>query len=122
MNKTEVLKGSLSATLGRNVKKRRQELGVTQSQLAQTLSVEVETVSRYERGTVAPSFAQLEKICSALQVPAWALFSDGVDVPNTEGPSFGEQLKGLSARDREFVLSFVRNYVDHHQKAKKPDV
>lgn len=111
-------KGSLSATVGGNVKRRREELGITQSQLAQLLGVEVETVSRYERGTIAPSFPQLEKICLTLGVPAWSLFSDGADVPSSNGGTLGELLGNLPARDREFVVSFVRDYVEHH-RAKK---
>jgi transcriptional regulator with XRE-family HTH domain len=107
-------KGSLSATVGGNVKRRREELGITQSRLAQSLGVEVETVSRYERGTIAPSFPQLEKICVALGVPAWSLFSDGADVPRSDGGTLSELLKNLPARDREFVVSFVRNYAEHH--------
>ncbi|MFL9940375.1 helix-turn-helix domain-containing protein [Paraburkholderia graminis] len=111
-------KGSLSATVGGNVKRRREELGITQSQLAQLLGVEVETVSRYERGAIAPSFAQLEKMCLALGVPAWSLFSDGVDVPGSDGGTLGELLKHLPARDREFVVSFVQDYVEHHRPKK----
>lgn len=114
----ETPKGSLSAIVGRNIQKRRQELGLTQSQLAQVLGVEVETVSRYERGVVAPSFPQLEKVCDVLQIQAWTLFSDGTEVPSAEG-GIGELLQALQSRDRDFIVSFVKSYVEHH-KVKKP--
>lgn len=111
-------KGSLSVIVGRNMQKRRQALGLTQSQLAEMLGVEMETVSRYERGIVAPSFPQLEKVCDVLQIQAWTLFSDGTEVPSAEG-GIGELLQSLHSRDREFVVSFVKNYVEHHKPKKR---
>lgn len=108
---------SLSAVVGKNIQASRKAKGLTQNQLAQELGVEVETVSRYERGLRAPSFPQLEKICSVLDVPAWLLFSDGRDMPDANAAVISELLSGLSNRDVEFVMSFVRQYCAQHRKA-----
>jgi transcriptional regulator with XRE-family HTH domain len=50
---------------------------LTQNALAQALGVAIETLSRYEREALAPSFPQLEKLCAVLDVQARPLFSHG---------------------------------------------
>ncbi|WP_233831748.1 helix-turn-helix domain-containing protein [Paraburkholderia sp. ZP32-5] len=117
MPKKAKITAPLSAVVGSNIKARRAELGLTQNALAQALGVEIETISRYERGAVAPSFPQLEKLCTALSVKAWQLFSDGSVVPNANGQTLDDLLADLSGRDREFVLDFVRGYVAHHGRS-----
>jgi transcriptional regulator with XRE-family HTH domain len=106
----------LSQIVGKNIKTGRKIKGLTQSQLAQEIGVEVETVSRYERGLLAPSFPQLEKICTALAIPAWMIFSDGDNVPDTQAMCIAEILKGLSAREIEFVVSYVQLYAEYHRR------
>ena len=110
---------SLSVIVGRNMQVCRKRKKMTQNQLAQELGVEVETVSRYERGLVAPSFPQLEKICTVLDVAAWTLFSDGKDIPDMRDIVISESLDGLSTKDRDFIRSFVQAYAEHHQNGKR---
>ncbi|HTD02673.1 helix-turn-helix transcriptional regulator [Undibacterium sp.] len=119
MAKTKTTGATLSVIVGKNIQACRKRKGLTQNQLAQALEVEVETVSRYERGTVAPSFPQLENICAVLDVTANVLFSDGYDAPNAQDFVIGELLKGLSTRDRDFIRSYVQQYAEHHQTKKK---
>lgn len=114
MPKKAKVSAPLPAVVGRNIKARRTHLGLTQHELAEMLEIEVETVSRYERGSVAPSFPQLEKLCAVLGLPAWQLFSDGSVVPDAQGRTLDELLARLTTRDREFLLAFVRDYVVHH--------
>ena len=111
---------ALAAIVGKNVQACRKRKGMTQNELAQVLGVEVETISRYERGLLAPSFPQLENICAAFDVAAWILFSDGSVVPNVQDTTIAELLKGLSVRDRDFMREFVQAYSEHHQVKKKP--
>jgi len=100
-----------------NIKARRAHLGLTQHALAERLEVEVETISRYERGSVAPSFPQLEKLCTVLELQAWQLFSDGSVVPDAQGRTLDELLAQLTNQDREFLLAFVRDYVGRPSRA-----
>lgn len=51
---------------GRVISGRRQELGLTQKQLAQTLSISDRTVSRWERGVGFPDVSLLEPLADAL--------------------------------------------------------
>ena len=119
MKKPKKVRTSLSAVVGKNIQSCRKQLGMTQNDLAQELGVEVETVSRYERGVLAPSFPQLEKICVVFNVSAWVLFSDGSDIASAQDATIVELCKGLSSRDRDFIKSYVQAYAEHHQIKKK---
>lgn len=63
-----------------NIKKRRQELGWTQAQLAEYLELHPTFVGSIERGVKFPSTVTLEKICEVMRVRPYALFlEEGVD-------------------------------------------
>lgn len=85
---------------------------------ASTAANSPSSTRRKPRCIVAPSFPQLEKVCDALQIQAWALFSGGTEVLNAEG-GIGELLQVLHSRDLEFVVSFVKSYVEHHKPKKR---
>jgi DNA-binding XRE family transcriptional regulator len=67
MKKSASAGSALLIAVGKNIRAARGKLALTQSQLAEQLEIEIETVSRYERGLVAPSFQQLEKIGKVLR-------------------------------------------------------
>ena len=64
--------------IGRRIKKRRQELGMTQLDLSEELGLNVCMVQRYERGSAPIPVDRLCNIASALKVPAGHLL-DGTD-------------------------------------------
>jgi DNA-binding XRE family transcriptional regulator len=53
--------------LGPAIRRRRQELGLTQADLAKAADIADETVSRIERGRLTPSVTIAEKVAAALQ-------------------------------------------------------
>ena len=55
-------------TIGKNIKRLRQERGMTQSELADHLFVSSQMVSRYENNSAAPDVAMLAKISTVFQV------------------------------------------------------
>jgi transcriptional regulator with XRE-family HTH domain len=62
----------IKAIIADNVRDARQARGWTQSQLAIVLGVESMAVSRWERGKVAPSAANLQALANTLERdPAW---------------------------------------------------
>ena len=65
------------AKLGLRIKVLRLAKGQTQSQLAEACGYEPLTISRFERGTYAPSIETLDAIASALDVGLDEFFSDG---------------------------------------------
>ena len=60
-------------TIGKNIKRCRTGLGLTQDQLAERLYVTRQTVSSWERGASQPSVQQLEAIAEALETDPMTL-------------------------------------------------
>src|SRR5450830_1846285 len=89
----------ISVLIGRNIKAARTNLGLTQSQLAETLDVENVTVSRIETGAQMPSIERLDAIATALQIPIAALFIDTSE-SNAYAQLMAEAMDGLPRRDK----------------------
>jgi transcriptional regulator with XRE-family HTH domain len=64
---------SSEVPLGPAIRRRRQELGFTQSDLAASANIADETVSRIERGRLVPSVTIAERIATALDTNLDAL-------------------------------------------------
>ncbi|MBX2966603.1 MAG: helix-turn-helix transcriptional regulator [Cyclobacteriaceae bacterium] len=54
------------ATIGKDIRERRKELGITQSALAELAEVNVNTIMRLERGLTNPTLEVLVRIGEAL--------------------------------------------------------
>lgn len=73
---------ALDVAVGQNVKRRRQELGLTQQQLAVEADLALPTVSRIERGVNLPDLTTLERLAEAMNTTVVALV--GVTQPEPE--------------------------------------
>jgi len=74
---------NLQDIFARNLKERRRKLSLTQAQLAERIGVSTSFVTEIETSRKAPSFATIEKISAALDVPCWTFFcEDGDKLPN----------------------------------------
>lgn len=73
---------NLQDIFARNLKERRRKLSLTQAQLAEKIGVSTSFVTEIETSRKAPSFATIEKISAALDVPCWTFFcEDGDKLP-----------------------------------------
>ncbi len=70
MNSTE---DALTLNIGVAVVKRRQELGLTQEDLARRSHVNRTYISDLERGVSSMSVKTLERLAKALEMPGWQL-------------------------------------------------
>lgn len=70
----EICMSKLKKRFGQRIQKLRMEAGITQEQLADEISLTVESISNIERGIFGPKFDNLEKIAIALNVPVKELF------------------------------------------------
>lgn len=114
--KTPGKKDSLAKIVGANIKGHRLTCGLTQHDLAQTLGIEVETMSRYERGHIAPPIEQIGRIATILGVvPATLFVSDQEDV-RSQGLVLAEQMRRLSEEDVKTITKIVKTYVDAHSR------
>ncbi|MDR2050839.1 MAG: helix-turn-helix domain-containing protein [Deltaproteobacteria bacterium] len=64
----------LASIVGGNISRRRRQMGITQAELAERLGVGGDSLSRIEKGVVAPRFQRLEEIASALDCAVAELF------------------------------------------------
>jgi len=109
----------LAKVLGENLALLRKRRSMTQSQLAAAIGIEIETLSKYERGIVSPRVGQLEKICAVLEVAAWTLFVSAEEQSVFPGFIFSEQIQALSPKDRKTLQGLIGLYVDAHGAKRK---
>jgi transcriptional regulator with XRE-family HTH domain len=111
--KPKALSGpALGARIGRKIKSARNQLGMTQGQLAEALGIENVTMSRIETGSQLPSLERLQHLAETLHVPLQALLAEGEEGSETS-KVVTELLEGLPERERKFLLDFVMNYARH---------
>ncbi|MFV1951774.1 MAG: helix-turn-helix domain-containing protein [Nitrospinota bacterium] len=65
-----------SKSIGKKIKDRRQEIGMTQEQLAEKMGVTYQQVQRYENGVNKLNVEQLQVIADSLDVPISFFFED----------------------------------------------
>lgn len=106
----------LVALVGKNIRSRRKTLGLTQSQVADALSVEFETISRYERGVMAPSLMQLERLAEVLEVPPQTLLASDAKVTDA---ALERVFGGLPDSGKAFIIETTRAYAKLHGKPGK---
>lgn len=66
-------KKQINVEVGSNVKRKREQVGLTQEQLSEKIGIGVKSLSAIERGTVGVSLLTLRNICDALNVSSDAL-------------------------------------------------
>jgi len=110
----------VDAYVGRRIAERRRMLGLSQRQLAQSLGVSMQQVTKYERGTSSLTAGRLYQIAETLNVPVSSLFADvartGVDTapdPMETEPSVRrdlfELMRSYSSLSDTSVQTAVRN-------------
>jgi transcriptional regulator with XRE-family HTH domain len=76
------------------LKQKRQELGLSASEVARQTGLDVGTISRIERGQIAaPQAGNLKAIARVLQIPATEIFAIADLLPEGELPSFKPYLR-----------------------------
>ncbi|GAB7562413.1 hypothetical protein LG202_04520 [Methylobacillus methanolivorans] len=108
------MKDVLRKKLGLSIAARRKNLGLTQEFVAQRLGVEIETISRIERGVTAPSLKTLNKIAYELSSPIEAFF--GPSNPTSLDPEIEgliAMLQNLEEKDRKYVIEATKSLSKH---------
>ena len=105
---------SLSQRLSRHLFERRRALQLTQAQVAERLGVDVETLSRFERGKHLPSLATLERLAGVLKTTVADLLSEQAPVTSTdEAETLALWLADLAPDDRAFARAVLKQCCDH---------
>ena len=74
-------------TIGKLIKARRMEKGLSQKQLAELIQVSLATVSKWETGVNLPDILILDKIAKGLDIPLAELLDTGASAANGESAS-----------------------------------
>lgn len=91
--------------VGRRLRQRREELGLSQSQVAQRMPggpIEAQRVSKWERGENKPNDENLERLATGLNVDVSYFYSDDPE------PETGDLMGALDGRGAE-ILSLLRS-------------
>ena len=98
----------IDTRIGKRFKQRREELGLTQEQLAEKLGLTVNYISTIERGTSFPRCEKLILLLNGLETTADAIFCDVVEKSTEcESSLLSQKLKGLPYDDQKRILNMV---------------
>ena len=101
-------------SIGKNIRKRRDELGITQEELAEMINLSVSYMGAIERGQKIPKLKVFINIANTLKVSSDSLLSGVLDVGNQILASeLSEELSCLSKSDQVRVLNVLRTMIDN---------
>jgi transcriptional regulator with XRE-family HTH domain len=91
--------GALDAALGERVRRRRRELGMSQSALGGKLGITFQQVQKYENGTNRVSATMLVKLSDALGMPVIEILHEA---------DKGAPVRDAKAEDAQLLAAFSR--------------
>ena len=94
----------------------RNRLGGTQATLAELVKVDVETISRIERGAIVPSVLKLEQVANVLGLPLAELLRSSSTLAQDQSLEILGWMQNLSEADRQFVLEAMQRLCRHLAK------
>ena len=98
--------------IGKRIKERREQLGLTQEQLAEKLGLATNYISTLERGASFPRCEKLILLLNGLETSADAIFCDVLDHSvNYQASVLSEKLSGLPAEEQKRILNMVEMMV-----------
>lgn len=103
-------KDSLTVTLGKKIRARRKELGMTQEELAEKLGVGHQALSRIENGVMAPKMDRLPLLAKSLKCKVPDLFQTDDDSPDY-AIRLADLFTGLSSKKQEFIYQHIAGLV-----------
>jgi transcriptional regulator with XRE-family HTH domain len=99
----------IARRVGRTIAARRMDAGFTQEQVAESLGVTQETVSRMERGLYEPPPSRLTELGELFGCDPAEFLHRLSNTPTSAARAMVNMIVGLSANDREHVLDLVAN-------------
>lgn len=97
----------LAVRLGRAIAHRRKSLDLIQDDLAGLVDVDVETISRFERGAVLPSLNRLNQIADALKVGLGDLLTESSTHPNDQAHQLVSLMSKMTNEERSLLLGIA---------------
>lgn len=101
----------LGRQIGAAIRARRKAKGWTQAQLAEAISVEKETISRFETGSISPTLERLVHLAETLGCPVGELFRPPSDMIDSDAATIAALIHTLPEGRRALVVRLVENVV-----------
>jgi len=101
----------LASVVGLNISRRRKEMGFSQAQLAEKLEIGPDSLSRIEKGVVAPRFPRLAEMADILDCAVADLFRMEGDPLSVKLDSLTDMLRPLPPDAQEDILALMMNLV-----------
>lgn len=102
---------NLAAVVGSNISRRRKEKGLTQAEFAEQLNIGADSLSRIEKGVIAPRFPRLEGIARLLECAVADLFRKESDSLNVKVAGIVDMLECLPEDMQEDVIGLMEEIV-----------
>ena len=94
--------------IGKRIKERREELGMTQDQFAEKLGVATNYISTIERGASFPRCEKLIMLLNGLETSADAIFCDVLDhTADYRASMLSEKIAALPVSEQKRILDMV---------------
>lgn len=94
--------------IGKRIKERREQLGMTQEQLAEKLGLATNYISTIERGASFPRCEKLILLLNGLETSADAIFCDVLDhSTSSRASALSEKIESLTPDAQKRILDMV---------------
>lgn len=97
--------------LGKNIRARRKQLGMTQEKLADLIGMAYQSVSRIEQGHIAPKMENLPRVAKALQCTVADLFRAPDEAQASYANRMADLLSGLPTNKQEYVFQHISSLI-----------
>jgi transcriptional regulator with XRE-family HTH domain len=100
-------------TIGQSIARARQDADLTQEAVAERLGIGPEAISRLERGVGSVTAERLVVLAEMFGCRSDQLLLAASQRPEDQAGALWSMLEGLSAEDRDFILTHVDQLVAH---------
>ena len=104
-------KTKFAKSVGAAIASQRKLAKMTQSQTAEKLGIEIETLSRIENGSISPTLTRLEQLGKIFGCPVRHFFLHEKGDAQNQTDTIMEMIKKLPEEKRELVVKFVADVV-----------
>ena len=104
------LQKALARKIGTSLSVLRKSARLTQGELAESVGVDTETISRFERGATTPSLLTLQMLAVALNTTMAELIGESSPMPNDQARTVVAWFGDLESDDRAFVMGMLKQW------------
>ncbi|MCS3458802.1 helix-turn-helix domain-containing protein [Aeromonas sp. BIGb0445] len=108
---TDINFEELAKSVGKAIGRQRQQVGLTQEQVAEHLGIGMEAISRMERGLVVPTVVRLAELAQLFDCELADFLRETSNRPTEQGIVLSQQLAKLNTADRALLLEVVDKLV-----------